>query len=157
MFGLSKKSIVIGAPMDGYVMPASRLKDPVFRENALGCGIAIKPVSGCVRAPAKAVVCQMLEKGNAFNLYTDSGVELLIHVGYDTDGFSESYCTVYKDDEESVELGDILMEFDADAISAEGYDAITPVVVRNPYDFREIAFVPEGYVKTGDPLITIRM
>ena len=152
----NKKNIIITSPMDGVVTSVSKLSDPVFSEDILGKGIAIKPASGIVKAPAKAVVVQMFDTGHAVSLLTDSGVELLIHVGIDTVKLKGKNYTKHKTNDESVGPGDIMIEFDADAISAEGYDTATPVVVCNPFAFKDIFFAPEGNIKAGDPLIAIK-
>ena len=156
MFKFGKRSIIIASPLDGAVVSVSELSDPVFSEDVLGRGIAIKPDSGCVRAPAKAVVSSMFDTGHAVSLLTDSGVELLIHVGIDTVELKGNHYTKYKANDESVDTGDILIEFNADAISSDGYDTVTPVVVCNPQEFKDILFAPRGRIKAGDPLITIK-
>jgi len=157
MFGLNKKSsIVITAPLDGYVVPVAQLSDPVFSEDILGRGIAIKPDSGSVIAPADATISLMFETGHAVSLVTDDGVELLIHVGIDTVKLKGRHYTIHKNSEDIVKAGEILMEFDAAAIQSDGYDTATPVVVCNPDDFRKISFAEEGPIKAGDPLITIK-
>ena len=156
MIGFGKKRIVITSPLDGVVVSISKVDDPVFSGNVLGRGIAIKPDSGCVRAPAKAVVSRMFDTGHAVGLVTDSGVEILIHVGLDTVRLKGSHYIIRRNNDESVDTGDILMEFDAAAISAEGYDTVTPVVVCNSYAFRDVSFAPEGYIRAGEPLIMLR-
>jgi PTS system beta-glucosides-specific IIC component len=157
MLGFKKKDITIVSPMIGTVVSVAHISDPVFNENVLGRGIAIKPVAGFVCAPAKAIVSQMFETGHAVNLLTDSGVELLIHVGIDTVKLKGRHYTILKKNNENVKTGDILIKFDAAAISAEGFETITPIVVCNPDAFSEIIFAPEGPIITGDPLITIKI
>ena len=157
MLGFRRKSIVVASPVDGAIISISKLSDPVFREDVLGRGIAVLPNSGYVRAPAKGVISLMFETGHAVNLLTDSGIELLIHVGIDTVKLKGRHYTIRKNINDNVDPGDILMEFDADAIRAEGYDTVTPVVVCNPYAFSDIIFAPEGEVKAGEPLITLKV
>jgi len=156
MIGFGRKSITIASPMDGVVVSVTELSDPVFSTDILGRGIAIKPDSECVRAPARAVVSQMFSTGHAVGLLTESGVELLIHVGIDTVKLKGRHYTVVRDNDDSVDTGDILMEFDAAGISSDGYDTVTPIIVCNPYAFRDISFAPEGRIKAGEPLITIK-
>ncbi|MCL2053782.1 MAG: PTS glucose transporter subunit IIA [Oscillospiraceae bacterium] len=155
MFGLGKKSIVISSPMDGTVIPLSKVSDPVFSQGILGPGIAIQPDSGYVCAPCSAVIEQMFETGHAANLVTDSGVQLLIHVGIDTVKLKGRHYTIIKNSGEKVSKGDILMEFDAAAISGEGFDTVTPVIICNPDDFGKLSFAKEGAIKAGETLITI--
>ena len=157
MFGLHAKNIVIESPLDGAVVPVSKVCDPVFSEDVLGRGIAIVPESGCVRAPAKAIVCQMFDTGHAVSLLTDSGVELLIHVGIDTVRLEGRHYTSYTKNYDNVSPGDVLMVFDADAICADGFDTVTPVVVCNPTVFSYLRFAPAGFIRAGEPLITLRV
>ena len=156
MLGFGKKRIIIASPLDGLVTAVSKLSDPVFSDDVLGRGIAIKPSTGSVKAPAKAVVGKMFDTGHAVSLLTENGVELLIHVGIDTVNLKGNHYTILKNNDENVNLGDTLMEFDAEAINSEGYDTVTPVVVCNPQAFSEISFAPEGQIRAGETLITIR-
>ena len=156
MFGFGKKRLVIASPIAGVVMPISKVNDPVFSADVLGRGIAVKPESGYVSAPCKAAISQMFETGHAVSMLTDDGVELLIHVGIDTVKLKGRHFRIRKNSGESVNIGDILMEFDAAGISADGFDTTTPIVVCNPGDFSEISFAGEGQIKTGEPLIIIK-
>ena len=157
MLGFGKKKTIISSPMDGEVIAVSKLSDPVFSGDLLGRGIAIKPDSGYVKSPAKAVVSQMFDTGHAVSLLTDSGVELLIHIGIDTVKLKGSHYTKCKSNDENVDAGEVLIEFDSAAIIADGYDTVSPIVVCNPFAFSEILFAPEGYIKTGEPLITLKV
>ena len=158
MLGFGHKSVIIASPIDGSVVPVSQLSDPVFKEDVLGKGVAIIPVDGggCVTAPADAEISLMFDTGHAVSLVTKSGVELLIHVGIDTVKLKGKHFTMHKKSEDNVKTGDLLMEFDADAIAKEGYESATPVVVCNPDNYKEITFAAEGPIKAGDPLITLR-
>jgi len=156
MFGFGKKRFVIASPMDGLVVSILKVNDPVFSGDVLGSGIAVKPESGFVSAPCKATISQMFETGHAVSLLTDGGVELLIHVGIDTVKLKGRHFRIRKNSGESVNTGDILVEFDVAGISAEGFDATTPIVVCNPGDFSEISFTVEGRIKAGEPLIIIK-
>ena len=109
-----------------------------------------------MRAPANAVVSQMFDTGHAVGLLTDGGVELLIHVGIDTVKLKGSHYSAMKNNDERVNAGDILIKFDAQAIKEKGYDTVTPVVVCNAHAFKDIVFAPEGYIRAGEPLITLR-
>ena len=157
MFGINKKSnIVIASPVSGTVVPVSELSDPVFSDDILGRGIAIKPGSGSVLAPADATISLMFDTGHAVSLVTDDGVEVLIHVGIDTVKLKGLHFTKHINNEDRVKTGDLLVEFDGAAIISDGYDTATPVVVCNPDDFKKIEFAEAGPIKAGDPLITIK-
>ena len=155
MFGFGKKSVVVASPMDGVVVSASTVNDPVFSGDVLGRGVAVKPESNHVIAPGKATISRMFKTVHAVSLLTDSGVELLIHIGIDTVNLKGRHYGIRKNSGERVNTGDVLMEFDAAGISAEGFDTTTPIVVCNPGDFSDISFAPEGPIKEGEPLITL--
>jgi PTS system beta-glucosides-specific IIC component len=156
MFGFKKKSsIVIASPLDGSVVAVSKLSDPVFSDDILGRGIAIMPASGSIIAPADATISLMFDTGHAVSLVTDSGVELLIHIGIDTIKLKGHHFTIHTSTDAKVKAGDLLVEFDGESIVNEGYEIATPVVICNPDEFKEITFAQEGPIKAGEPLITI--
>ena len=66
-----------------------------------------------------------------------------------------SYADLQEGDE--VKAGDLLVEFDLDAIKAEGYDPITPVVVTNGDDYiRSVNMVKSNdRIEHGECLLTI--
>ena len=155
MFKLGKKSILISSPTDGMVMSLSKVGDPVFSQGILGPGVAVKPDSGYMKAPCKATIEQMFETGHAASLLTDSGVQLLIHVGIGTVNLKGRHYRIVKNSGEKVDKGDILVEFDREAINAEGFDTVTPIIICNPDDFESISFAKDGPIKVGEALITI--
>jgi len=157
MFGLKSKKIEIPSPVDGNVVLISKLSDPVFADDILGKGIAVMPESGRITAPTDALITMMFDTGHAVSLETDTGVELLIHVGIDTVKLKGTHYTICKNTDERVKAGDLLIEFDAQAISTDGYETVTPVVVCNPDAFKSISFAPEGPIKAGETLITIKI
>ena len=66
---------------------------------------------------------------------TESGAEILIHIGLDTVNLNGKYFKSHVSDGDKVKKGKLLVEFDMDAIKKEGYDLITPVVVTNISDY----------------------
>ena len=52
-------------------------------------------------------------------------------------------------------MGDVLVEFDKDAIVAEGYSIETPVLVTNADDFLDMIATEQKTAEYGDALITI--
>lgn len=133
LFGKSKDAIM--APVEGEAVPLNQVSDPTFGEEILGKGIAIKPSAGKVYAPCDATVDMMFETGHAVSLVADFGAEILIHVGLDTVNLQGKYYTVHCAAGDKVKQGQLLIEFDADSIAAEGYDTITPVIICNTADY----------------------
>lgn len=139
------------APVAGEVVAITEVSDPTFGEEILGKGVAIKPANGRVVAPCDATVDMMFETGHAVSLVADCGAEILIHVGLDTVNLKGEHYTVHAKNGDHVKKGDLLMEFDPEAIKAAGYDIITPVVICNSGDYGTIT--PHLGVATTDSCI----
>ena len=93
----------------------------------MGKGIAIDPTDGVVVAPAKATVNLVFPNGHAIDLTTESGAELLIHIGMDTISFAGKGFKTYVEAGDIGEAGQKLIEFDLATIR----DAKLPVITRS--------------------------
>lgn len=147
--------IQIFAPVAGEAVPISEVSDPTFGEKILGDGLAIKPAEGKVFAPCDATVDMMFETGHAVSMTSAGGAEILIHVGLDTVELKGKHYTVHAHNGDKVKKGDLLIEFDAAAIAAEGYDIITPVVICNSDDFTTIQPHTGKTVAPGDLVLEL--
>ncbi len=160
-FGKSKDAaetvsgIQIFAPVAGQAVPISAVSDPTFGEEILGKGIAIKPSEGKVVAPCDCKVDLMFDTGHAVSLVSADGVEILIHIGLDTVNLKGKHYTVHDHNGDQVKKGDLLSEFDAQAIAAEGYDIITPVVICNSADYANFQAHVDKDVNPGDLIIEL--
>lgn len=151
----SKPLDEISSPAAGEVVPVTDVNDPTFSEEMLGKGIAIRPSEGKVVAPCDACVDMMFDTGHAVSLIADNGAEILIHIGLDTVNLKGKHYTVHAKSGDKVKKGDLLIEFDADAIAAEGYDTITPVVICNSADYKTVETLTGKTVAAGDPVIRL--
>ncbi|HIT33645.1 MAG TPA: PTS glucose transporter subunit IIA [Candidatus Faecousia intestinigallinarum] len=153
LFGKEKDAIC--APVSGEAVPISQVSDPTFGEEVLGKGIAIRPTDGKVVAPCDATVDMMFETGHAVSLIADCGAEVLIHVGLDTVSLKGKHYTVHAKNGDKVKKGDLLMEFDYQAIAADGFDTITPVVICNSADYTTFETHVGKTVTAGEVVIEL--
>ena len=123
------------APVAGNAVPVSQVPDPTFAEELLGKGIAIEPTEGRILAPCDATVDMMFETGHAISLVADFGAEILIHVGLETVSLKGEHFTIHCANGDKVKKGQLLIEFDIDAIKAAGFNTITPMLVCNSSDY----------------------
>lgn len=123
------------APMAGAAVPVSEVPDPTFAEGLLGDGIAIIPTDGKVCAPCDGTVEMMFTTGHAVSLSTESGAEILIHVGLETVALEGKSFDVKVSNGDKVKKGQVLMVADLEAIKAAGLNTITPMLVCNSSDF----------------------
>lgn len=138
LFKAADEDIVIFSPVEGEAVPVCEVSDPTFGEEILGKGAAIRPTKGRVVSPVDGMVSIMFETGHAVSIISSEGVELLIHVGLDTIKLGGQFYKAHKQSGDPVKKGDLLIEFDIAAITAAGYDIITPVVVCNTSEYAQV-------------------
>lgn len=157
--GVSKEKtadeITICAPLNGEVKPLKEVNDPTFSEGILGQGAAIVPSEGKLYAPFDCKVASVFETKHAICLEKD-GVEMVLHIGLDTVTLGGKYFTAKVKGGDSVKMGDLLIEFDLEAISKD-FDTITPILVTNASMFSDFEVLKNaGAVKAGEPLLRVK-
>ncbi|HCC2474056.1 TPA: PTS beta-glucoside transporter subunit IIABC [Klebsiella variicola] len=143
------------APMSGSVIALEQVPDSTFASGLLGKGVAIIPAVGQVIAPFPGEVASLFQTKHAIGLQSDSGIELLIHVGIDTVKLDGVPFTAHVKEGDRVQAGDLLIEFDRQAILDAGYDLATPIIISNSDDYREIDTVASSAVEAGQPLLSV--
>ena len=128
----------LSAVAKGQVVQLSQVKDMAFSSGAMGKGIAIKPACNQVHAPVSGQVACLFPTKHAIGIKTDSGVELLIHIGIDTVQLDGKYFTAHIEQGQRVERGQLLVEADMKAIEAEGYDTTIMVIITNTAQFLDV-------------------
>ena len=151
------EKIQILSPADGTVKDITEVPDPTFADKVLGDGAAVIPADGKIYAPADGTVVNIMDTGHGIMFQTAQGVELLIHIGLETVNLKGKYFTAHTENGAQVKAGDLLVEFDLDAIVKEGYDPITPIVVTNGDAYiRSVNMAKSGeQIAHGDCLLTI--
>ena len=128
----------IVAPIEGTIKPVEESSDAAFASGALGKGVVIIPSVGKVYAPVSGTVTVLFPSLHAIGITSDSGVELLIHIGMNTVQLDGKGYTAHIKQGDHVECGQLLVEFDMEYITKEGYSLETPVLVTNYNDLKEI-------------------
>ena len=146
---------IITAPVAGRSAALSEVNDDVFSKEVLGKGAAILPSEGKVYAPADGTLTVFFETGHAVGMQTAGGAELLIHVGLDTVNLQGKYFTPKAKAGDQVKAGQLLLEFDLEAIKKEGYDTVIPIIVTNTPDYSSVLPASEGTVKAGDTFLKL--
>lgn len=151
------EKIQLDSPISGTVVELKEVPDPVFAQQVLGEGLAIIPKEGKVYAPVNGEVVSIMETKHGIIFRTEQGTELLIHIGLDTVNLKGKYFTTHVENGMQVKAGDLLVEFDIEAIKKEGYNVITPMVITNMSDYiKAVPMVkPQSEVEHGMGIITI--
>ncbi|MDN6161297.1 MAG: beta-glucoside-specific PTS transporter subunit IIABC [Atopostipes sp.] len=151
------KDIRIDSPLTGQLFALSEVDDPAFGEGMMGQGSAILPTVGQVTAPADAKIDVMFPTGHAVGMTTETGVELLIHVGIDTVNLDGEHYEIFVEQDQEVKKGDLLIEFDIKGIKEAGYDIITPVIVTNTDDYQAIEVTSSAdSIEAGESLLEVK-
>ena len=106
-------------------------------------------------APFAGVVASLFQTKHAIGLLSDSGIEVLIHVGIDTVKLDGKPFTAHVKVGDRVQPGDLLLEFDRQAIIDAGYDLATPIIISNSDEYRAVATVAATSVNAGAPLLSV--
>ncbi|OME05340.1 MULTISPECIES: PTS system trehalose-specific EIIBC component [Paenibacillus] len=125
----SVNTLELVSPLSGTAVSLEQVPDPAFAEKQMGEGIAIEPSEGKVYAPFDATVAHVIKSKHALILEHASGVQVLIHVGINTVALKGSGFTSLKNIGDKVQAGELLLEFDMEAIRAAGYPVITPIII----------------------------
>ena len=147
--------IQICAPCAGKLLTLQEVKDPTFSGGILGQGIAILPSDGRFYAPADGTVATIFPTGHAAAIRTADGAEVLLHIGLDTVKLKGKYFTIHAEEGQQVKKGDLFLEADLEAISAAGYDTVTPIVICNSDVFDKIEPSGAEEVSTGDEILRL--
>ena len=116
---------------DGQVIALEQVKDPVFAQKMMGDGFAVEPANGNIVSPVTGTVSSIFPTKHALGLVTESGLEVLVHIGLDTVSLEGKPFTVHVSEGQKVAAGDLLVTADLDAIRTAGRETSTVVVFTN--------------------------
>lgn len=147
---------VVTSPVSGEVVILSQVEDQAFSSEALGKGVAVVPSEGIVVAPFDGVVTALYPSRHAVGLTSQQGIECLIHIGMDTVNLGGAHFENKVSQGDAVKKGQVLVEFDIEAIAKAGYSVATPVVISNTASYLDVFAAKEsGKVERGEDLIKI--
>ncbi|WP_018884604.1 beta-glucoside-specific PTS transporter subunit IIABC [Paenibacillus massiliensis] len=145
----------VSAPVSGQVIPLQEVSDPVFSSGAMGDGVAILPEEGKVYAPVAGTVTSIAKSKHAIGITADDGFEILIHVGLNTVKLKGAPFELKVTEQQQVREGELLMEFDLEAIRQAGLELTTPVIVTNLNTFHRVETTAKRQVLYREPLLKL--
>ena len=149
------KTVIIHSPMDGAAADLSTTPDAAFAGKMMGDGAVVTPSGDMVCAPEDGEISLVFDTKHAVGLTTDSGVELLIHVGIDTVNLNGQGFTALVETGQRVKRGDPLLRIDLEYLKTHAPSVATPVLCSEMEENMKIRLLHEGAVKAGDPLFAI--
>lgn len=148
-------SVKIMAPVKGVAAPLSEVEDAAFSTGALGKGIAIRPIDNRIVSPVHGQVVSLFPTKHAIGIHTDDNIDILIHIGINTVQLDGKYFNLKVKQGDFVQVGEVLVEADFEAMKKEGFDTSVLMVITNSNDFLEIAAVDSKEVNEKDAVLTL--
>lgn len=133
---------------DGKLVNLEDVKDETFSSKMLGEGIAIDLDSDFVCSPANGTLTTLFPTGHAFGVVTETGVELLIHIGINTVDLKGEGFSILAKQGDLVKAGDPIIKVDRTKISKLGYDLTTMLIITDNKG-KSIDLKNIGQVKLG--------
>ncbi len=143
------------SPVKGEVVPLTSVNDATFSSEMLGKGIAVIPSDNTFYAPIKGEVVTLFNTLHAIGLRSEDGIEVLIHIGIDTVQLNGKHYKALVKQGDIVEAGDPLVQVDLEAVKKDGYDIITPIIITNSNQFKEVLSTSNSQTYVGDALIKV--
>ncbi|WP_175745450.1 phosphoenolpyruvate--protein phosphotransferase [Burkholderia ambifaria] len=144
--------IVLHAPLTGPIVALADVPDPVFSGGMFGDGIGIDPLAGRLVAPCAGVVSHLARTGHALTITTPQGAEVLLHIGIDTVELNGQGFTAHVEAGARVAAGDLLIEFDQDAVARSAHSLVSVIAIANSDAF-EVVERASGFATAGETLL----
>jgi len=135
-------------PITGDLIPLSEVPDGAFSSGIMGPGFGVHPKDGTVHAPFDGQVVMIFPSKHAIGLKSDTGVELLIHVGLDTVKLNGEGFETLVTEGQLIKRGDRLLKVDLENIKDKVPSIITPIVFTSLIG-REIILEKSGFQRAG--------
>jgi phosphocarrier protein FPr/phosphocarrier protein len=148
-------SLILRAPFAGWCAPLAEIPDAAFSQGMLGDGVGLDPTGNELRSPCDGEVISVAAARHALALRTDSGAEILLHVGIDTVGLAGEGFNVHVRKGDRVRTGDLLLTFDLDLLAHKVPSLMTPIIVTNADRFRITQANTRRMLASGDVLFEI--
>ncbi|CNH19118.1 N-acetylglucosamine-specific PTS transporter subunit IIBC [Yersinia intermedia] len=150
-------SLVLVSPITGDVVALDQVPDEAFASKAVGEGVAIRPTDKMVVSPANGTIVKIFNTDHAFCLETETGAEIVVHIGIDTVKLNGQGFARLVDEGATVVAGQPILELDLAYLNANARSMISPVVVSNIDDYAGISVLAGSSVVAGQsPLFEIR-
>lgn len=149
--------LTIASPLSGSTIALKDIQDVAFASGAMGKGIAIEPSEGKVISPFDGTIVSLFPKKHAMGLRSDTGAEVLIHVGLNTVKLNGKYFESHVVEGQRITKGQLLLTFDLEKIKEEGYVTQTPIIITNSDSYKEFTETTHKVVSFEDSLFELKV
>ncbi|MCM3118325.1 glucose-specific PTS transporter subunit IIBC [Neobacillus sp. MER 74] len=143
----ARENEVFAAPLKGEIKPITEVPDQVFAGKMMGDGFAIVPAEGTVVSPVNGKIVNLFPTKHAIGILSDTGREILIHVGIDTVNLKGQGFETLVSEDDIIEQGQPLLKVDLNYIKEHATSTITPIVFTNLAEGEKVVLNNQGQVE----------
>lgn len=153
--GKVTETIIISSPITGKAIEVAKIPDEGFAGKMMGDGAGVTPTEAEIVAPEDGVVAFVFETKHALGFQTDSGLEMLLHIGIDTVALNGQGFEVFVENGQSVKKGELLMKIDISYLTEHAPSLCSPVLCTDLKENQKVRLLAKGEVKAGEPLFAV--
>lgn len=154
---------IVYSPLKGRAVALSEVKDEMFSQKMLGDGVAVYPEfktgflakSEPIYAPCNGEITMVFDEKHAIGIKTESGNEILIHMGIDTVELKGVPFDISCKVGDRVKQGEKIGQVNWKQIAKAGKDTVVPIICTDSKAELEIQ-KDQGEVNQTTPLYQIR-
>lgn len=150
-----KTRITLSSPITGIAARLSSAPDEAFAQGMMGQGAIVTPTDPIVRAPEDGEVSFVFDTKHALGFVTDTGLELLIHIGIDTVKLNGQGFEVFVENGQKVKKGEPLLRLDLKFLAEHAPSLASPVVCTELSEGQEVSLLREGEIRAGEGLLVV--
>ena len=133
-----KKESKVLSPLSGTVKSLKECPDETFATEIVGKGLGVIPEEGLVVAPFDGTITMTTPTNHAIGIVSDTGVEMLVHVGIDTVSLDGNGFERLVEEGQKVSVGDSLLTFDIEVIKRHQLSLYSPIVITNTPNYLDV-------------------
>ena len=146
--------ILVKAPIAGRRILLKEVRDSIFREKMVGEGLAIKAhEESKVIAPFNGLISMIVPTKHAIGIRSEEGVDIVIHIGVNTVDLEGKGFKCFVKQNDRVEAGQTLLQFDQQYIQEQGYNSDVIVVISNSADLGKVELTMNEIITTEDVIL----
>lgn len=150
-----KTGVILSSPITGIAARLSSASDEAFAQGMMGQGAIVTPTDPIVRAPEDGEVSFVFDTKHALGFVTDTGLELLIHIGIDTVKLNGQGFEVFVENGQKVKKGEPLLRLDLKFLAEHAPSLASPVVCTELSEGQEVSLLREGEIQAGEGLLVV--
>lgn len=152
----SGEDVILASPATGEIVALKDVEDEVFSSGIAGQGVAVRVSNGTICAPCDGTVATVFPTKHAIGIVTDSGAEILVHIGLNTVMLEGEGFETFVKEGDRVTVGQKMVQVDTELLNKKGYSLVTPVLITNFDSYKEISDIAQGQIKVGDELYCVK-